>query len=182
MIIWDYSHSAKIFKIKRMLIKGIRRLLIPKRIESQLFDGHERSTLVTKNIFLSFFYKGINILTQLALVPLTINYLDKSLYGIWLTLAAIIGWFSFFDIGLGNGLRNKLAEAVASEKFHLARIYISTSYAVITVIFLVVLLLVWILNPLLSWDLYLNAPSSMSSELRQLALITFSCFCLRFIF
>ena len=30
-----------------------------------------------------------------------------------LTLSSIIGWFAFFDIGFGNGLRNKFAEAIA---------------------------------------------------------------------
>ena len=50
----------------------------------------------------------------LVLVPLTINYLNPTKYGIWITLSSVIGWFSFFDIGLGNGLRNRFAEAIAN--------------------------------------------------------------------
>src|SRR5690349_15799284 len=118
----------------------------------------ERSNVILKNITLSFVYKGINILTQLALVPLTIHYLNKDQYGIWLTLSAIISWFSFFDIGLGNGLRNKLAEAIAKKDFALAKTYVSTSYAILSIIFLSALVLFGIINPFLKWDLYLNAP------------------------
>ena len=47
------------------------------------------------------------------LVPLTIHYINPTRYGIWLTVSSIIGWVSFFDIGFGNGLRNKFAEALA---------------------------------------------------------------------
>ena len=64
--------------------------------------GHERTIRAKKNITASFVIKGISIAVGLVLVPLTINYLNPTKYGIWITLSSIIGWFSFFDIGLGN--------------------------------------------------------------------------------
>jgi hypothetical protein len=42
-------------------------------------------------------------------------------YEIWLTLSSIVGWFSFFDVGLGHGLRNKFAPSLKYVKFHYAR-------------------------------------------------------------
>ena len=78
-----------------------------------LLKGHERSVKAKKNILGSILIKGFSILISLIVVPLTINYINPSRYGIWLTLSSIVGWFSFFDIGLTQGLRNKFAEAKA---------------------------------------------------------------------
>jgi O-antigen/teichoic acid export membrane protein len=102
-------------------------------------------------------------------------------YGIWLTLSSIVGWFYFFDIGLGNGLRNKFAEAIASGKTELARTYVSTTYAILTVIIAIVLLIFFCINPFLNWAKILNTPDDMASELSILALIVFSFFCLEFV-
>jgi len=72
--------------------------------------------------------KGISIGISLLLVPLTLNYLDKEGYGLWLTLSSIVSWFSLFDIGLGNGFRNKFAEATAVKNDDLAKTYVSTTF------------------------------------------------------
>ena len=66
-----------------------------------------------RHIIYSFGIQGLSILIGLLYVPLLLNYLTQEKYGIWLTLTSILGWFSYFDIGLGNGLRNKLAESIA---------------------------------------------------------------------
>ena len=118
---------------------------------------------------------------QFALVPLTLHYLDKTQYGIWLTLASVLGWFSFFDIGIGNGLRNKLSEALASNNLLLARIYVSTSYALVSIIFLSMIVLFWIINPFLNWAAILNVPEAMNMEITKMVLYVFTFFCLSFI-
>jgi O-antigen/teichoic acid export membrane protein len=145
------------------------------------FGKHHRTIRTNKNIFYSFFIKGISILVQLMLVPLTLNYLDKAQYGIWLTVASIMGWFSFFDIGIGNGLRNKLAEAIANNDESMAKIYVSTSYALVSIIFLSLMVLFWIINPFLNWASILNTPESLNVELSKMILFVFSLFCLQFI-
>ena len=151
------------------------------KMKSRLFGGHERTALVNKNIFYSFFIKGASIVCQFALIPLTLNYLDKTRFGIWLTLSSIIAWFSFFDIGIGNGLRNKLSEALSENKITLARIYVSTSYALVTIIFVGIIGLFWLVNPFLNWADILNTPAEMNLELSKMALFVFSFFCIRFI-
>ena len=118
---------------------------------------------------------------QFALVPLTLHYLDKTQYGIWLTLASVIGWFSFFDIGIGNGLRNKLSEALAVNNVHLARIYVSTSYALVSIIFLFIIVLFGIINPFLNWAEILNVSAEMNAEISKMVLYVFTFFCLSFI-
>lgn len=146
------------------------------------FKGHERSVKAKKHIIYSLGLKGISIAVGLAFVPLILNYLDAERYGIWLTLSSIIAWFSFFDIGLGNGLRNRFAEAIAQKNHELARTYVSTTYAILGVIFMVVIVLFFIVNPFLNWQKILNTTAVGTQELGIVALIVFVFFILRFFF
>jgi O-antigen/teichoic acid export membrane protein len=151
------------------------------KIKNQFFGGHARTTKANKNIVWSFLIKGISIGCQFALVPLTLHYLDKEKYGIWLTMASIVGWFSFFDVGIGNGLRNKLSEALAKGDTRLAKIYISTSYACVAAIFLSLMVLFWVVSPFLNWASILNTSQGLAGELQRMMLVVFSFFCLQFI-
>jgi O-antigen/teichoic acid export membrane protein len=151
------------------------------KIKHQFFGGHARTAKANKNIIYSFLIKGLSIGCQFALVPMTLHYLDKERYGIWLTMASIVGWFSFFDIGIGNGLRNKLSEAIAKGDTRLARVYVSTSYACVAAIFLSLMLLFWVVSPHLHWASILNTSPGLAGELKRMMLVVFSFFCLQFI-
>ena len=81
--------------------------------------------------------KGGNVLVGLLLVPLTLHFVSSETYGIWLALSSIVAWFSFFDIGINNGLKNRLTEALAHQDMVLAKKYVSTTYALMVLIFMV---------------------------------------------
>jgi O-antigen/teichoic acid export membrane protein len=112
---------------------------------------------------------------------LTINYINPSRYGIWLTLSSIVAWLSFFDIGLSQGLRNKFAEAKAKNDDKIAQTYVSTTYALLGIIFLSLWGLFLIGNSFLNWADILKVDFSMESEVSLLALIVFTYFCLSFV-
>src|SRR5690606_16075890 len=133
------------------------------------------------NIITTVIIKGTGIGISLLLVPLTINYVNPSRYGIWLTLSSIVIWFSFFDIGLTQGLRNKFAEAKAKGDDSSAQIYVSTTYAVLGITFSAILLLFLVINPFLNWATILNISEDYASEVSLLALIVFTYFCLQFV-
>jgi O-antigen/teichoic acid export membrane protein len=143
--------------------------------------GHHRSVKAKKNIVALFFIKGISIATSLIVVPLTLNYINPSRYGIWLTLSSIVAWFSFFEIGLTGSLRNKFAEAKAKGEDNLAQIYVSTTYAILTLIFTIFWVIFLVANHFLNWARILNVSESMQSEISTLAIIVFSYFCLQFV-
>lgn len=156
--------------------------MIRNLFKKYLSKGSARSILAKKHILYSFFLKGISVLIGLIFVPLLLNYLDAERYGIWLTLTSIVGWFTFFDAGLGNGLRNRLTEALAKKDIPLAKEYVSTTYALITAIFIGVLILFYLINPFLQWNKILNTSLIPANELSLLAVIVFTFFFLRFIF
>ncbi len=146
-----------------------------------IFDKHERSARARNNIAISLVVRLLGIVVSFLLVPLTISYINPTRYGIWLTLSSIVSWFSFFDIGFGNGLRNKFAEAVALGKHDLARIYVSTTYIILFIIILAVLVIFFVISPLLNWAVILNTEPNMSEELRLLAMVVFIFFCVQLV-
>ncbi|MEJ5961286.1 MATE family efflux transporter [Pedobacter immunditicola] len=143
--------------------------------------GHERTLLAKKNIAGVFLFKGGSVVISLLLIPLILDYISPSQFGIWLTISSFLAWFAFFDIGLGNGLKNKLAEAIAAGDLPLARIYVSTTYFIITLISMVLLLLFLLLNFFLDWTRLLNAPLNLAQELSTIVLVVFSLFAVQFV-
>jgi O-antigen/teichoic acid export membrane protein len=144
-------------------------------------EGHQRTIKAKKNIISSVGVKSISVLVNLMLIPLTINYVNPTQYGIWLTLSSVVAWFSFFDIGFGHGLRNRFAEANAIGNVTKARIYLSTTYAVLIIIFLSIWVLFLVINFFLDWSTLLNTSKGSSQELSKLAMIVFSFFCLQMV-
>lgn len=151
-------------------------------LSSFFTKGNERSVKAKKNIAASFVLKGISIAIGLVYVPLLIDYLGTEEYGVWLTISSILGWFAFFDIGLGHGLRNRLTEAIAKNEMQLAKEYVSTTYAIVAMVFGGVLVLFYVINPFLDWSKLLNTTSVAADKLSLLALIVFTFFVLRFVF
>lgn len=150
-------------------------------VSQAINKGQARSVRAKKNILASFVIKGIGIAVSLLLVPLTIHYVNPSRYGVWLTISSIVGWFSFFDIGLTQGLRNKFAEAKAHGDDSLAQTYVSTTYAILIIISGLVWIIFMFSNQFLNWADILNIPSGMEKEVSLLAIIVFTYFCLQFV-
>ena len=146
-----------------------------------LNKGHERTVKAKKNILGLFALRVINIVIGLLLVPVTLEYLDETKYGIWITLTSIISWAAVFNVGLGNGLRNKLAESLALDKMQLARKYVSTTYFLIALIFGIIFIVFSIINPYVPWHKILNTPFSLNDELIILAYTVFGFFCLKMV-
>lgn len=148
---------------------------------NRINNASPRSQRAVKNIILSFAAKFISILSSLLIVPLTINYINPTQYGIWLTLSSIIGWIAFFDLGLGNGFRNKFAEARAIGNDILAREYLSTTYFIVSIIVLVVFILILISNNYINWSRFLNVDTSYNVELHNIINILSAFFCLNMV-
>lgn len=147
------------------------------RLHNIIYRGSERSVKAKKNIFQMFFIKGGSVLVSLLLVPMTLNYVSPEVYGLWLTLSSIVAWFSFFDIGIGNGLRNKLTEALASGNINLCRTYVSSTYIILSMIFIPLMIILLFLVPLLDWCTLLNISSHLKNDVENSLYIIIIYFC-----
>lgn len=142
-----------------------------------LIQGQSRSAKVKKNIIASFGIKGVSILVSFALVPMTIGYVSSELYGVWLTLSSILTWLCFLDIGFSQGLKNKLAEAIALGDWTRGKSLVSTTYFMMLLIFIPVCLLLEAIVPLIDWCYLLNVDFQYQNEIKQAmeVLIAFAC-------
>ena len=154
---------------------------IIEKIKKAFTTGSERSVKAKKNIIRMLFIKGGNILIGLLLVPMTINYVDSENYGIWLTLSSMVSWMSFFNIGLNNGLKNKLGEALAKGDISLGKKYVSTTYALLCLIFIPLMLIFLFVAPFINWTSVLNISDSVGNSLLAAICILVVYFCLNFI-
>ena len=93
----------------------------------------KRSILIKKNIIASFFIKGWSALVQFLLVPLTLACLGEYENGVWLTISSVLLWINNLDIGLGNGLRNKLAVYMARGDNDKAREMVSSTFIMLCI-------------------------------------------------
>ena len=155
--------------------------LLPDWIRNRFSNGAERSKEAVRNIAVSAVTKGVSIVISFLLVPLTIDYVNPTQYGIWLTLSSVIGWITYFNLGLGNGFRNKFAEAKAKGDIETARQYLSTTYFAITCLVLFLLLVSLIANQFINWSHLLKIDSSYSTELSKVFEIVCVFFCLTMI-
>ena len=113
-------------------------------------------------------------------VPLLLHSMTPESYAIWLTLTSLVSWISMFDIGLGNGLRNKVAIALANKNILLARTYVSTAYFFILALVLALIGVFCLIHHFVSWDIVLKASNESLTELNTLVLIVFISFLLNF--
>jgi O-antigen/teichoic acid export membrane protein len=141
-----------------------------------------RLDIAKLNILYSFGLKGISVCISLIIVPLTIKCLNANDFGVWLTLSSLIVWIGYFDIGLGNGLRNKLAEAIAVEDYEIGQIYVSTTFALLSIIMCLFFILVIIINPWLDWSAILNTDHKQGIDLSKVVVVVVGFFCLQFVF
>ncbi|MCT2409548.1 polysaccharide biosynthesis protein [Chryseobacterium antibioticum] len=144
-------------------------------------NGDNRSIKAKKNIFFLFITRLLSLPISFLILPLTIKYVDAESYGVWLTLSSIVGWMSFFDIGLNNGLRNKLAESLATGNITLARQYVSTTYAILGLISVGLFAVFFFGNLFINWSDLLKVSAGLSSELSKVAIISVGYFCARFV-
>lgn len=147
-----------------------------------LFDkSNDRSKKIVRNILTSFGIKAGSIAISLILVPMTINYVNATEYGIWLTISSLITWLSFFDVGMGNGMRNKLTSALALGEFAEAKRYVSTTYAVLLLISIGLSILLSLLTPLVNWIEFLNLPRSAGENIQIIIYLVICSFTVQFV-
>lgn len=144
--------------------------------------NQQRSSLLQKNILASFVIKGWSAIMVLLLVPATLHCLGEYKNGIWLTISSLLMWIDNMDIGLGNGLRNKIAEYMAHGESERTRSLVSSTFAmlfcIIIPIMMVLLFLIMVGDP---YQVF-NATPDKAPHLEQVLILTVILVCTSFVF
>jgi len=137
-----------------------------------------RDIELLKNISYSFLIKFIVALIGLVLVPMNLNYLNQSDYGVFLMIASINSWMSIFDLGIGNGLRTIITNSIAKNEFTNVKIYLSTAYAIFVFIVLFLIGSVLIVNHFINWNHFFNTKLD-KTLIDSLVILMFSMLCIK---
>lgn len=139
------------------------------------------SQSLSKSIITIAVFRILNVGLNFLIIPITINYVKPDVYGVWLVLLSIISWFSIFDIGLGNGLRNNLTLSVADNDFLKAKKYISTTYILLFILSVLLFIILTIVSYFFDWNKILKINSTVESSLYTVIFFMILTFTLRFV-
>lgn len=145
-------------------------------------DKDKRTSLIKKNIYFSFLIKGWGGLVIYLLVPITLKCLGEYKNGVWLTISSMLIWIDQFDIGLGNGLRNKLAIYMAENNYARAKEAISSAFAMLIFIVTPITLLLCVLINVSDVYLFLNVEHEIIDNLQTVLTVATFLVCSTFIF
>ena len=109
--------------------------------------------------------KGGSMILALFTMPAYMKYFEEqSILGFWFTLLSVLSWILNFDLGIGNGLRNKLVEAIAKKDHKKAKKYISTSYILIGIIIIILIVMSMVIFPYINWNDFFNIDKTIISQ------------------
>lgn len=78
--------------------------------------GRNRIRMALQNTASAVVARGASMIVMLASVPLTVHYLSRDTYALWMTITSTIGLLSFTDLGIGLGVMNGVAGAPPQER------------------------------------------------------------------
>ncbi len=123
----------------------------------------------TKNLFLqlkaSFIYKILTIVLSFLIIKYMLPYLGVELYGVWAVILTFVNWIIFFDFGITNGVKNKIAESLTNNNYEEANQYISTGYIILLLFCIVVYIIFFTLSYFLNWQGILNITTISNNNL-----------------
>ena len=136
---------------------------------------------INKNIALGLVYKPLSMLLSYLYIPVALAYLGDEKYGVWATVLSVLSWISLFDIGIGNGLRNKLAENLKNYDSLKTRKYVSSAYIMLTIIVMILMIVTVSLFSLVNWKSFFKVEANFSDNLTIVMNISIICMCVSFV-
>jgi O-antigen/teichoic acid export membrane protein len=146
--------------------------------EGRSNERYRRAALTTA---MSIVARVLGIFTGLAWIRLSISYLGKERYGLWMAVGSLVAWANLADFGLARGMQNHLSQANGQDDRALAGRYVSTGLATLTGAALLFALISAPFVVLLPWTSILNVTNpALTHETRQVVAVVLACFLIQF--
>ena len=152
-------YKAGIYKLNQIM-----KLLFSRSIGSSTQEGryHDRYRRAAWTTMVMIAARFSNILIGLVTVPITLKYLGEDLFGIWMVLMSIVAFLSFYDFGIGVGLRNTLIECFGNDDYEKPRKLIGNALFVLTILAALMIVFVFTVIPLFSWGTLIKCKNPAS--------------------
>jgi O-antigen/teichoic acid export membrane protein len=127
--------------------------------------------------------KIISMLSIFITIPATLNYLGNELFGVWMTLSSLVAMLTFADMGIGNGIINKLSKSINTNDTTETQKIITNAFVMLFVIALSINIVFLGLTRFINWNEVLNLSDSVDHTSIRNALLTFVfCFGMNIVF
>lgn len=124
-----------------------------------------KNKIIISNIIGAFVIRGGALILSLFTMPAYINYFqNQTVLGLWFTILSVLNWVLMFDLGLGNGLRNKLPIAMAENDDKKMKEYISSTYISTAILIVVLSIIAHFVFQYIPWNTIFNIDSSIISH------------------
>lgn len=139
-----------------------------KKYIKSFFIGNNDSNVFAKNTAITSVIKGIAIIIGFFTVPIYSVFFGgteaDSIYGVWLTILSVLGWILSMDLGLGNGMKNKLIKAISDKDDEECKKIVSSGYISSFFVTLIIISVGVVLINLLNLVSVFNIGSNIISE------------------
>ena len=107
------------------------------------------------------------IATMAASVAWTLPYMGNERFGAWMALASLAGVLTFLDMGMGNALTTRVAEAAAKDDPGKLAEVITGGLSVLLCGALAVALILFLLSGFVPWESLIKTSAATHEEVRQ---------------
>lgn len=127
--------------------------------DTSTVDGRasERVRRIVLTAFTSTLSRVIGTLLPFLTLRMSIAYLGKDIYGLWMAVNSFFALFAFADFGLGSGLQTTLSRAHGRGNADSCRSLVSSAFYVLTTVSIVCLGVFVAAYPFVSWPKCVNA-------------------------
>ncbi|MFQ6793607.1 MAG: lipopolysaccharide biosynthesis protein [Thomasclavelia sp.] len=135
---------------------------------------NKESSSVLINTLFSGVVKMLSLILGLLTTPAFMNYFPNSdVLGVWLMILSILQWILYFDMGIGNGLRNKIVKPLVEKDYYELKKYISSAYFDLIKLAIIMILGITIIFGFIDFNKVFNIDASIvnQSTLRQTMII-----------
>lgn len=141
--------------------RGFEPTAMPDVDSEALHAAPRRSKALRSGILGSLGVRGVALLAPLLLIPVNLDYLGMTLFGLWAALSAVAAVTTFSDLGMGNGLLTLLPKSLARNEVADARALVSSAYALLIGVSAGVLALLVLTFPFIPWEGAFDPDSSI---------------------
>ncbi len=125
----------------------------------------ENNKNILSNIVGAVAVKGLALIVSLYTMPAYLKFFhNEEVLGLWFTILSVLNWILNFDLGIGNGLRNKLTASLTSGDASESKKYISSAYISVGALCAVLSVAFFVVFDFINWNKVLNISTDIVSE------------------
>jgi len=147
----QFSRGFELFKLVR---------LAP--FDTSTTEGRDRERIRRASLtsLTAAFARLVMMVTPLVSIPLMLGHLGPERYGMWMTISTTIALLAYADLGMGNGLVAKIADAHGRNHRDDAARYLSSAFFLLSGVAAVLLLVLAAVYRWIPWQQVFNVQSA----------------------